>query len=104
MIDLTNETPLTLTRATKYVPARRGHRVAPSTVWRWIVYGHKGVKLEGLRTPAGWFTSVEALGRFFAELAADDAECQRRPKNTKALALAEQQARARLEAEGFTLR
>lgn len=72
MIDLERERILTLAQAREYLPRRRGAQPAATTVWRWIVKGSRGVTLDGLRTPSGWITSVEAIGRFLAALAALD--------------------------------
>ncbi|QVL32312.1 hypothetical protein KIH39_26355 [Telmatocola sphagniphila] len=41
--------------------------VEPAVIWRWIVKGVRGVKLEATQGPGnGWFTSKEAILRFFA--------------------------------------
>ena len=69
MIDLERETLVPFGAAAKYVPRRRGRKVAATTLWRWITAGFRGVRLEGLRTPAGWATTVQAVQRFLAELA-----------------------------------
>lgn len=68
-IDLTTEPPVTLAQATRYVPVTRGKKVHATTLWRWAVHGHRGVRLEALRTPAGWVTTAKAVQRFLAELA-----------------------------------
>lgn len=72
MIDLKRERVLTLAQAREHLPRRRGKQPAATTVWRWIVKGSRGVTLDGLRTPSGWVTSVEAISRFLAVLAALD--------------------------------
>jgi hypothetical protein len=68
-IDLERETLLTLCQAKRLLPCRRGKGPAPTTVYRWIVRGYRGVRLEALRTPAGWATTAAAVARFLATLA-----------------------------------
>lgn len=68
MIDLSKEQPLSLGAATAFVPRRRGRRVSAVTLWRWIVAGKGGVQLEALKTPAGWFTTLAAIERFYQAL------------------------------------
>lgn len=77
------------------LPPERGKRTNPQTLVRWITRGKKGVRLEGYRGHGnGWFSSVDALSRFFARLSgnvilsASDAERERRA----AAAMAELQA------------
>jgi hypothetical protein len=69
MIDLHNESLLSLDQAAKRLPAgRRGRPVSLSCVLRWILDGvvtpHGLVRLEGIRMGGRWLTSVEALERF----------------------------------------
>jgi hypothetical protein len=69
MIDLQNETILSIPQAAKRVPSQRnGAPTHASTVLRWILKGVKGVRLEGARMGGRWVTSVEAMQRFSAEL------------------------------------
>ncbi len=85
MIDLDRETLLTPAQAVRYVPTRRGGRkVSRITVWKWMVHGHRGVYLDGLKQPGGWMTSKEALQRFFAALA--EAERERKRPRERAMA------------------
>jgi hypothetical protein len=69
MIDLRNETPLSLAQAAKLLPpGRRGRPVTLSCVLRWILRGVKTprglVRLEASRMGGRWLTTVEALERF----------------------------------------
>lgn len=67
-IDLSKEQPLSLGAATAFVPRRRGRRVSAATIWRWIVTGKKGIKLEAMRSPSGWWTTRQAIERFYLAL------------------------------------
>ncbi len=59
------ENPIDLETAAKVFPRGDLFRsVSIRTVFRWLIGGKKGVKLEGVRIAGKWFTSVEAIGRF----------------------------------------
>jgi hypothetical protein len=70
MIDLTNETPLSLSAAARTLPpGRRGRPVSLSCVLRWVLSGvrladGRVVRLEAVRLGGRWLTSLEALQRF----------------------------------------
>jgi hypothetical protein len=70
MIDLKNETPLSLTAAARLLPAgRSGRPVSLSCIFRWISDGvlapdGQRVRLEAARAGGRWITSVEAIQRF----------------------------------------
>jgi len=69
MIDISTEQLLTLPQAARVRPhGRLGRPTHPSTVYRWISRGARGVagvvKLEGVRLGGSWYTSREALQRF----------------------------------------
>ena len=69
MIDISTEQLLTLPQAARVRPhGRLGRPTHPSTVYRWISRGVRGVagvvKLEGVRLGGSWYTSREALQRF----------------------------------------
>jgi hypothetical protein len=72
MIDLGNETTISLAQAAARLPSNRLDRpVTASCVLRWVLTGVKvpgggRVKLEAVRLGGRWLTSVEALGRFAA--------------------------------------
>ena len=69
MIDLSNETILSLSEATHEVPRGRGNkRVHSSTLYRWATRGVAGTKLEAVRVGGLFVTSSEALNRFFRRL------------------------------------
>jgi uncharacterized protein DUF1580 len=70
--DLSNETLLSLTAATKlkWLPTRRrGARPHLSTFLRWILVGVRGVKLKASRVGNTWCTTEAAIRTFFAESA-----------------------------------
>lgn len=60
-IDISSESLLTITAATKTLP----NRPSLSTLWRWIQRGTHGVKLETVLLGGRRYTSREALQRFF---------------------------------------
>ena len=60
MIDVQNETPLTLAQAAKSSPGKPNL----STVWRGGFRGIRGVRLETFLSGGKRFTTVEALRRF----------------------------------------
>lgn len=72
MLDLTNETGLSLTEATKQLPSLGGRRLDVSTLWRWCRKGVRGVRLEYVRLGHRIITSREALARFAQRLAEAD--------------------------------
>lgn len=67
---LLGETLLSLAEATAVLPAqRRGKQRHALTVSRWIEEGKWGIYLEAFAGLDGtWYTSREALARFFARL------------------------------------
>src|SRR5437660_1613990 len=69
MIDLANESLLSLAQAAAALPTgRQGKKVHLSTILRWILAGVRTptgrVHLEGIRLGGRWLTSREALQRF----------------------------------------
>ncbi len=69
MIDISNETLLTLTEAAQVRPrGRRGQPTHVSTVHRWIANGVRGVHLEAIRLGGQLYTSKEAIQRFAERL------------------------------------
>lgn len=103
-IDLMREKPLSLTEATKAAPTLDGKRLHPSTVWRWIRDGIRGVHLEHCEVGRRVATSREALTRFFNALAQDDRKSRsrtgrRRPKHRRERA--NQRAKAVLHKAGI---
>jgi len=68
-INLNSETVISLTEATRLLPARRGgKRPHVSCIYRWTVTGCKGVILESIQVGGTRCTSKEALARFFERL------------------------------------
>ena len=94
MIDLSNETLLTLAQATKFL----GGRPSVATLWRWRTRGVRGRRLESLNLGGKVFTSLEALQRF-AEQSDDDAGPTLRSPARRARDIAE--AERFLEEEGI---
>lgn len=83
---------LTLCEAAKMFPHHvkvRGHRtsrkrIAPAVLWRWIIHGHLGIRLEGVRTPRGMRTTAGAVCRFLAAVReAELADVTQRNTNTR---------------------
>lgn len=75
MIDLLNETVVSLSEAAKHpaLPRRRaGKRPHVSTLHRWSTSGCRGVKLETIRFGGTLCTSLEAIQRFANCLTARD--------------------------------
>jgi hypothetical protein len=58
MIDLLSETRIPL------AALGREENVAPSTTWRWVLNGVRGVKLESFSVGAKRYTTREAFARF----------------------------------------
>lgn len=70
MIDLKNESPISLAAAARLLPpARKGRPVSVSCIYRWLSEGivapnGERVRLEAMRLGGRWLTSVAALERF----------------------------------------
>ena len=68
-IRIADETVVSLTDATKYLPRRRkGKKPAVSTLYRWASVGVRGVTLETLQVGGTLCTSMQAMQRFFERL------------------------------------
>src|SRR4051794_25180665 len=68
-IDLCTEKVVSFRDAVATVlPARGGKTIHVSTLHRWRCRGLRGVQLDALKIGGGWFTSREALQRFFTAL------------------------------------
>jgi hypothetical protein len=60
---------ISLPAVAKMLPNVHGKRVSTSAIFRWIVRGKIGVKLEAVRLAGtGWWTSQPAVARFAAAL------------------------------------
>jgi hypothetical protein len=74
MIDLTTETPMSLSQAARWAPpGRRGSPTSLPCLLRWILHGSRDpngelVKLEALRLGGRWVTTREAIQRFAERL------------------------------------
>ena len=69
MIDVTNETIVSLADGAKSLPPRRrGKKPHVSCLYRWTTIGCKGVVLESVQIGGTRCTSEEALCRFFDAL------------------------------------
>jgi hypothetical protein len=68
----TNETRISLSEAVALFPKRNGKSVKVETLKRRIKHGCRGVKLYGIMSGACWYTTVEAVDRFHAELTAKE--------------------------------
>jgi hypothetical protein len=108
MIDLQNETAVSLSGAAKILPAgRRGRPVSLSCILRWVVDGVKTpngvVRLEAVRLGSRWITSHEALSRFADRLTPkfDAAESPPRPRTAAQRRRASEQAAAELDRLGI---
>ena len=98
MINLETETLLAPKQVCRLVPGRSGKGVSLATCWRWMLKGHRGVKLESLLVGGVRYTSVEAFKRFLAQLngGAKD-HCERQADRAHATRRVEHA----LDAEGF---
>jgi hypothetical protein len=99
------EGPIPISEAAREVRAERGRRghVAAFTLLRWIVYGKRGVFLDGIQLSGEtWYTSRPALLRFAAELSAkavgDDS-----PAGLADLKRSDERGRAMLRAAGLNV-
>jgi hypothetical protein len=55
--------------AAELIPRVRGRKVHTSSIYRWIMHGKHGIRLDGIQASgSGWFTSREALARFWASV------------------------------------
>jgi hypothetical protein len=75
---LANEQLYNLSEIAKFIPRSRGKKVHTSSIYRWIIHGKNGVRLDGVQASgSGWFTSKEALTRFWAAVSARRLETPR---------------------------
>lgn len=61
-IDTENENLLTITQAAKHCPGRP----SVATVWRWVLNGLRGIKLDSVKVDGRRYTSSEAIDRFIS--------------------------------------
>ena len=75
MIDLKEESVLSLVEAAKKLPRRRaGKKPHVATLYRWASHGLKGIRLETIQVGGTLCTSIEALQRFFERLSGPRSE------------------------------
>ncbi|MEZ6070951.1 MAG: DUF1580 domain-containing protein [Pirellulales bacterium] len=99
-IDISKETPITLSVAARRLPRRRrGKRPHVSTLHRWGTTGLRGVRLETIRVGGSRCTSMQALQRFFDAL--DDAPQQPTTQSPTRIQRDASSAGEKLEKEGF---
>jgi hypothetical protein len=122
MIDLTTETPVSLTAVTRLVPPgprrkskkdkksktpSQPQRTCLSTVLRWVLRGSRApdgslVRLEAVRLGGKWVTSREALQRFAEKLTPTfDNKPAEPPRSPTARARASARAARELERVGI---
>ena len=108
MIDLQNESILSLSEAAKALPRVEGKRPHTSTIFRWTRDGVRGVRLDSVRLGRRLCTSREALQRFVTALSeAPPLERKPQPRNPRGRTDKQRahdmaQARKRLAANGIT--
>lgn len=73
MIDIAQETVIPIAEAAQHVPGR------PSvpTLWRWVLKGTRGGKLDSILVGGRRFTSLEAIQRFCEQGTAPNPEAHR---------------------------
>lgn len=77
MIDILNESIITLAQAAESLPRRRaGRKTSIATLYRWASRGLRGVRLETIKIGATTCTSHAALQRFFNRLTDAGADSQ----------------------------
>jgi hypothetical protein len=102
MIDVSSETVVSLTEASKHVPSRRqGKKTAVSTIWRWAMKGIRGVKLETIMIGGTRCTSLQALQRFFEQVTEVTNGTTAMPSTSRRRQSQLQAAEAELEAAGI---
>ena len=71
VIDIHHEQLISLAQAARLRPrGRRGRPLHPSTIYRWISRGIRGIRLEATRFGGTFYTSREAMQRFADRLTA----------------------------------
>ena len=60
MIDIANETVFPVSEAPRHIPGRPSQ----ASVWRWVLNGVGGVKLESILIGGKRFVSAESIQRF----------------------------------------
>ncbi len=87
-----HENPMPIEDAAKYFP----HRPHISTVWRYVLKGYKGLKLESIMSGNRRITSREAVLRFIAATTARaNGDARTRPLDQRRAAVRHADAKAR---------
>jgi len=99
MIDLETEKPVSPKDVCRMLPGRTGNGVSLSTVFRWMLKGCQGQKLESLIVGGVRYTSREAVERFVARLNGRENghSSRRRADQTREV----QRVEHELDAQGF---
>lgn len=66
MINTEREQLILPSQVARMIPGRSGKGVSLSTVWRWMLRGRRGCRLESLMIGGQRYTSQEAVARFIA--------------------------------------
>lgn len=102
MIDPNTETLLSLSEATRDLPARRrGKRPHVSCLYRWTTAGCRGVILESIQVGATRCTSKQALARFFRRLTATSGSAPEVPRTPARRRRAAEAAERELQRDGI---
>lgn len=96
-IDIEHEELLTIAQAAKRLPSHPH----VSTVWRWVLYGVRGTKLESVLIGGLRYTSAQALERFVAGTTAKAAGQPAPTRTPRRRERAIRRAERELEAEGI---
>jgi hypothetical protein len=65
-INLSRETPVSYRDAIRRIlPTKEGKGLHIGTLHRWRIQGLRGTRLESIKIGGQWYTSLEALQRFF---------------------------------------
>jgi hypothetical protein len=99
MIDFERESIVLPKDVCRMFPGRTGKGLALSTIWRWMLKGQRGQRLESLVVGGQRYTSKEAVRRFVAALngGRNGHRSQQRTDRTHELKRVERE----LEAEGL---
>jgi len=88
MFDPETETLISPQEACRLFPGRAGNGISRCTIWRWMLAGRRGVKLDSILA-GGRYTSKESIARFLREINASSVprEDQRvdRPRESQAV-------------------
>ena len=72
----------TLVSVRALAKSRLGKHIAPSTIWRWVRKGCRGVRLEAVQILGSWHSTPEAFAAFIVDqtaVALDDGTANSTP-------------------------